>query len=553
MNKILVVDDIAVNRALLRRMLEPSGYTVIEAGDGAVAMDVFREQDPDLILMDINMPGVNGHQATETIKQMAGGDHVPVIFVTALKTEASLSEALACGGDDFISKPVNMQVLESKVLAHLRIRYLNRQLKEKNAVLEKHNSQLERQQELIDYFFENALQQSFLDPAYIKHHISPVAAFNGDLLLLERGPNGGLYVLLGDFTGHGLSAAMGTLPVAQVFFKMARKGLPISDIAREMNHHLVTLMPVDMFFSATLLELDKPGTLLSVWAGGMPDAYLLGSGGELKYTLRSRHMPMGILADDAFSSELESFSVSSSDRVYLGSDGVIEASSESGEMFGEQRLLNALCGDAAGRFDDVLDALRHFRGEKDQEDDITFLEVACKAVPAPAQGGKAVQQARIPPFRISVTLSAEEIRTLDPVVQFTGMLASQPGLAEHRSVLHTLLAEMYSNALEHGLLGLDSSAKTDEEQFVSYYQRREEALRKLEQGCIMFDIAFERESRGGRLKIRVTNSGAGFAPAASEKNTGLLYGRGMQILSALCESVSYSNEGRTLEAVYRVC
>jgi PleD family two-component response regulator len=158
--RILVVDDKEVNRNLLRQMLGRKGYEVLEAADGSDAIDIVDDYDVDIVLMDIMMPGMNGYEAADRIKALSKDNHLPIIYVTALRAEESLSTALAAGGDDFISKPINFAVLESKIKAHARIRELNQQLKEKNDQLLQHNARLAREQELITYFFDNALKNS---------------------------------------------------------------------------------------------------------------------------------------------------------------------------------------------------------------------------------------------------------------------------------------------------------------------------------------------------------------------------------------------------------
>lgn len=556
MPKILVADDIEHNRRLLRRVLEQSGYVVVDAVDGAEVVELYQQEKPDLILMDLNMPVLDGREATRKIKMMAGGYYIPVIFVTAMKAELALADSLTYGGDDFISKPLDMEVLKSKILVHLRIRELNRQLSETNSKLMAHNQRLAHDQYLIEYFFQNALRQSFLDPAYIKHHISPVSAFNGDLLLTERGPNGGLYLLLGDFTGHGLAAAMGTLPVAQAFFKMSRKGFEIGDIAKEINHHLVELMPAEMFFTAILFVISPTGKQLSIWAGGMPEAYLLDSDGEIKSVVRSQHMPLGILEDQEFDGAIDILTVAKGDRLYLYTDGVTETTCSDGEMFGNERLKACLLNCDKDRFQNVLETLRGFRGSENQEDDTTFVEFICDSIP-PAKQEKQVcsnREAQVAPFQISVTLSASEIRELDPVTQLVNMLATKSDLACHKGLLHTLLSEMYLNVVEHGVLGLDSSQKTDDEQFLAYYTNREQALQKLEHGKVTIAITHEQEPAGGHLRIQLTHSGNGFNGRVSEnKCVDALHGRGMAIIHGLCKHVTYSEENRMVEAIYSLC
>ncbi|MDF1643042.1 MAG: SpoIIE family protein phosphatase [Pseudomonadales bacterium] len=375
-NTILIVDDISSNRVLLRKMLTHLGFETIEATNGQEAIELFRTSSPDLILMDINMPVMNGYEASTAIKAMAGENHVPIIFVTALSANLSLTEALQSGGDDYVNKPIDLRILESKIAAHLRIRELNQKILN-------HNQELLYEQETIEHFFNKALSQSHLDPRYINYHLSPMSAFNGDILLAEKGPNGSLYLMLGDFTGHGLRAAMGTLPVTQTFFPLAQQGTSIGDIAAQLNQQLLDVMPVDMFCAATLVELDQTGKRLTIWAGGMPDLYWVDPTGELKGTIHSQHMPLGILPDQQFNRSSETLFPEEGDQLYLYSDGIIEAGVLDGKPYGESRLKDQLTSPKQNRFERVLTDISAFRDGREQEDDITLVELTCDARTAP--------------------------------------------------------------------------------------------------------------------------------------------------------------------------
>jgi CheY-like chemotaxis protein len=384
LEKILIVDDISANRMLLSKMLSSlRDCKIIEASDGMEAITKFKEEQPDLILMDINMPDMNGYESAASIKKLTADSYVPVIFITALSTEASLSKSLESGGDDFISKPFDAEVLNAKIMAHFRIRsrYLN--LKEKNQELQKCNIQLEYEQELIEHFFETALKQSYLDEKIIKYHMSSMATFNGDLFLVERSPNGGLHVVMGDFTGHGLTAAMGTLPVAMIFFKMVNGGFSINETAIELNNQLHKLMPASMFFAATLIELNPECDKISVWMGSMPECYILGTNGEIKATLHSKNLPLGVLGAKSFTPEIVDYNVSKGDKIYLCSDGIVEAHNSDDEMFGNERLENILVSHSENRFDAIIEELDKFTGSNNQTDDITLVEITCDVIPAP--------------------------------------------------------------------------------------------------------------------------------------------------------------------------
>ncbi len=378
MEKILIVDDIDTNRKLLRKMLKTlRSCAIVEAVNGQEAVLQFKEESPDLILMDVNMPVMNGYESAAEIKLLSSEIHVPIIFITALSSEASLAKSLESGGDDFISKPFNIEVLESKINAHLRIRELTIKISEKNSQLNNYNSRLQYEQQLIEHFFERALKQNYKNEDIIKYHMSSMSTFNGDLFLVEKGPNGNLFIVMGDFTGHGLTAAMGTLPVAMIFFKMVNEGATINNIIWEFNHQLHKLMPGNMFFAATIIEFNANSDKIAVWMGSMPEFYLLDKAGDIKKTIHSSNLPLGVLDDKDFNSTTTEFSVALGDKIYLCSDGIIESQSPSGELYGNERLEEVLISNKFDRLDVILSELLKFTDTEDQTDDITLVEITC--------------------------------------------------------------------------------------------------------------------------------------------------------------------------------
>ena len=384
MNKILIVDDRKSNRTILIKILVRVGdFEFIEAGTGSEALSLYEKEDPDLILMDINMPDMDGFQSAAAIKKIMEDNYCPIIFVTALSNDDNLKQAIKAGGDDFIGKPVHAAVLESKIKAHLRIRELNKQLKKQNNQLKRLNQHLTQEQELIEHFFENSLKHSFLDPQIIKYHMSSMSAFAGDLFLVERGPEGGLFLVMGDFTGHGLTASMGTLPVVMIFSKMVAAGSTISEIATEINFQLHKMMPSGMFFAATLLKLAPEGDKITIWMGGLPESYRLSKTGVLKDSIHSQHMALGILSPNNFSDLTQSIDIDDGDMVYLYSDGIIEACNPEGEMLGDERFKDMLVKHQVNRFENVLDDFKLFTGASDQSDDITLVEMTCCKIEKP--------------------------------------------------------------------------------------------------------------------------------------------------------------------------
>ena len=105
--RVMIVDDERMNRDILEVMLAPEGYQLVTASSGEEALDLVREQPPDLILLDIMMPGLDGYQVVARIKASVGSRHIPVIMLTALNDPNSRTHGLSAGAEDFIAKPVN--------------------------------------------------------------------------------------------------------------------------------------------------------------------------------------------------------------------------------------------------------------------------------------------------------------------------------------------------------------------------------------------------------------------------------------------------------------
>ena len=113
--KILYVEDNPDNRMLVRRVLQVEGYTVIEAADGPTGIRIAAEQIPDLILMDINLPDVDGYEITARIKQLPGLAKVPVIALTANVMRGDREKTLAAGCDGYIQKPIDIDQLPAQI------------------------------------------------------------------------------------------------------------------------------------------------------------------------------------------------------------------------------------------------------------------------------------------------------------------------------------------------------------------------------------------------------------------------------------------------------
>jgi diguanylate cyclase (GGDEF)-like protein len=128
--RILVVDDESVTRMMVRRVLVGSGYEVVEAEQGEAAVDICRQSPPDLVLMDVRMPVMNGFDACRALRNLAGGRYLPVLMLTGLDDVMAATLAFEAGATDFVTKPINWALLGQRVRYALRTNRTERLLRE---------------------------------------------------------------------------------------------------------------------------------------------------------------------------------------------------------------------------------------------------------------------------------------------------------------------------------------------------------------------------------------------------------------------------------------
>ena len=547
---VLIADDNMTDRMLLSSIVRRQGHHVLQAGNGEEAVRVFEQMRPQIVLLDVMMPVMDGFETARRIKALAGEALVPVIFLTSMSEDDALVRCLEAGGDDFLPKPYNQIILAAKIHAMERMRRLQATVLKQRDELARHHGHLLNEQRVAKAVFDQVAHSGCLGAGNIRYLQSPYALFNGDLLLAAASPGGDLYVLLGDFTGHGLPAAVGAMPLADVFYGMTAKGYGLAETLREMNAKLKRILPPDMFCCATLINVSVNRRVLEVWNGGMPDGYLLKQNGE-RVPVPSRALPLGILSPERFEPKTQVYPIEEGDRIFLLSDGVIETTNHEETLFGAERLEAVLDRntDRDRLFEDIREALQGFHGET--RDDVSMVQV------------KVVDSASLPPavltpdrgqptptdWSVSFEFRSETLKHYNPLPFLLQLLQEVQGLRGQSGALYTVLTELYSNALEHGVLGLDSSLKRNGEGFARYYQMREERLRELQGGYVKVGLAVEPQTEeGGRLVITIEDSGAGFDVPATLKRVGEgdgYSGRGVKLVRALSHSARWADDGRS--------
>jgi len=551
--RILVVDDEFPNVVILKKLLERDSHEVITAANGKEGVERFENLRPDIVLMDVMMPIMDGYEATQLIKEKAGQRFTPIIFITALRGDEAQVKCLEKGADDFISKPFNQTVLKAKIAAMARIQALSLTVQAQNEELLRVNNQIQEEQRLAERVYADLVNKGIVSSSIINTFHKPAELFNGDMIMAVRSPRGGINFLVGDFTGHGLAPALCAMPVVEIFHQMTSIGYSLPDIINEINHKIHQFLPRGRFLAACFFYVDGKQQSLRVWNGGMPDLFVFDKNG-IKNHLTSKNLPLGILSNtDVVAGEdnmiFEQISLNEGDRIFAFSDGVIEACNGESVSFTQTRLEKLIDDNvAAGNMVDIVkEQLCHFIDENCLQDDVTMLEVNCEfgeIVKAPHRLTSITGSGN---WDFDIKFDVETLRKTDPVPVMLSMLNQVHDFSSELDSLFSIISELTSNALDHGLLKLDTVLKATDDDL--YQKQRQEKILQLEKGYIHFFYHYQADEQGGVLSISVEDSGDGFdiESVFNELRTDLTKQySGLMLLSSLCGEVVFNNVGNKI-------
>lgn len=558
--KILVTDDTEANLALISAFVEMLGHTAIQARNGQEAVDLFRTEEPDMVLMDVMMPVMDGYQATAEIRQLAGNKWVPVLFLSAKVQEQDQIQGLAVGGDDYLTKPVNLTILQAKIKAMQRIAEMQHVIAENARRLTLYREENEREQDIAKHMLEKIIRADKFDDQLIERWIRPAKHFSGDIIAAEFTPGNELYVILADSAGHGLAAALNVVPMVEVFYSMAHKGYSIPNIARELNRKIRLLMPTEHFVSTVLAAINFSDRTIELWNGGMPPSYFVNNQGKILREWGSMHPPLGILDDIDFQSKTDTFQWDAPGRLFLYSDGLIGSENADGEQFGMERLLRVLAAEEnEQQFSRLVSAIGAFLGQANATDDVSIATIHCQmnyaGVAGITQNNVATLPARPSESKLTVKLCAAELKSFDILpwlISWLNQLYFSPRQCQE---LFLILSELYNNALDHGVLALDSSVKAEPDGFGRYLDMRMERLDGLQHGTVEIELERVKVNNAPHLKLSVRDSGDGFAAGslnADISTSTALAGRGIALVKTLCTQVEYLGRGNEVVALYQL-
>ncbi|MDD3581389.1 MAG: SpoIIE family protein phosphatase [Desulfobacca sp.] len=379
-DKILIIDDSVENRVLLLRTLGKAGYEITEAGDGQEGLTRAREFLPDLILLDIVMPELDGYQVCEALKRDLHTADIPVIFLSAKTESKDKIKGLEIGGVDYITKPFDRGEVLARVQTQLKIRHLMQELLEKQKRLEEDLKAAACIQETL-----LPTELSVWPELDIAWKFLPCDLIGGDIFNVVRLDETHLGFYMVDVSGHGVPSAMVTVSVSQLmspergYLKKKAPSPPYYEIVspQEVLRALDEEYPFERFqkfFTIVYLVLDLALSKMVYSSAAHPPPLLLHADGGLELLDKGGTI-IGLNGVVPF--EQEEKRLQPGDKVILYTDGVVEYCNREGEPFGVERLYHITRSWHQRPISEILDGIHQtltdFGHQAKIEDDISLL------------------------------------------------------------------------------------------------------------------------------------------------------------------------------------
>jgi sigma-B regulation protein RsbU (phosphoserine phosphatase) len=341
--RILVFDDDAASRKLLVRTLGSAGYECDESADGVDALNRVHDRQPSLLLLDFDMPGLNGAEVLQRLRGDADPavSQLPAIMLTGHGGEESEVLCLEAGADDFVTKPINTAVLRARIETQLRLRSMRRQLQQQNEELEAWRSNLER-----DLAAARLTQQSLIPqkppvlPGWeVAACYRPVIQVGGDIYGWLRMADGRMLFWIADATGHGASAALLTTLAKLLFHHGSVEHDSPTEIMEAVNNDFRSIFGARSFMTSMCVALDLTTGVATVVGAGHPPLMVCRPNDPIEL-IASSGPPLGLAESSHF--EERTVQLNNGDAFVLYTDGLYGAGSNGSYRLSPKKLAEML-------------------------------------------------------------------------------------------------------------------------------------------------------------------------------------------------------------------
>ncbi|MDF3129593.1 response regulator [Kiritimatiellaeota bacterium B1221] len=436
--RILVVDDEEPNRAYLKKILEECGAEVFIAENGEQALELVPELRPDLALVDVVMPGIQGYEVCEQIIHSPEMGQTSVIMVTAKSTPADVETAFRKGAFDYIRKPFNSRELLARVRNALT-------LKNQTDALTLWKSKMSRELETAGKVQSKLFDSTpdFSENFDCKICYRPSQHIGGDMFDMLHLADGRCLTYLADVAGHGVgSALISTLIKGLAQEIVSGTEIPeLHEIGNELHHRFRKCVEDPELYATMLLILWKPGeTAMSCLSCGHPPPLAFSSENQYLpgHIPATGGMPIGLMPPEFgkpfLAEDVIHFEMPASGALYLYTDGISEAKNPAGEECGVEHLLRAIHLSMNSSPDMTLDLLQE-QGFQLNADDCTLMQIHLISEPKRLACGE-------------INMCNEEVQRLSSEVY--DLLTSHGWEEEDAGMVQLLLIEHGANVVNHG-------------------------------------------------------------------------------------------------------
>jgi sigma-B regulation protein RsbU (phosphoserine phosphatase) len=392
---VLVVDDTEANIDILVEALD-NEYEVSVAMDGLSALETVNNDPPDLILLDIMMPGIDGYEVCRRLKSKPKTIEIPIVFITAMNEIQDKTKGFELGAVDYIIRPFEVMEVKARVKTHLSLMLARRELANQNIILEEKvriktealkESIAARERMKSELRIAHDIQMNimpadfppFPDKPEIDIHaiLKPAREVGGDFYDFFFISSDRLCLVVGDVSGKGVPAALFMSMVITYIRSIAkvfdRPDLILNDVNREISRGNDSCTFVTVFLG--ILNI-KTGVLSYTNAGHNPPLNISMNDGVM--LLNDANYPAIGMDDDFFSSNT-TIKLKPLDMLCIYTDGVTEAFDKERQMFSEERLIEEVYKHreytASKLADEIFQKVQSFSEKIPQADDITILNV----------------------------------------------------------------------------------------------------------------------------------------------------------------------------------
>jgi len=367
---ILVVDDSPVNLQVLMRTLDGTGHRILVATGGKSAIEIAERARPDLILLDVMMPGIDGFEVCRAIKTNPATKDIVIIFLSALGEVADKVAGLEMGASDFITKPIQADEVIARVATHLIQQQLEREVRLSRDSLDRELSSAAQMQRMI-----LPPQLPAIGSLTFAAYYQTSRYVGGDYYDVVRLPDEQCGVMIADVSGHGATSAIIMAMIRAAFHAYPTPPVDPPAVLRFLNSQFRFLWGSPLLATAFYAVLNSSSRRLSISCAGHPAPLLLRQG-VVEPLQFDGTIPLLIMEmpDIPHSEQF----LQSGDRILFYTDGITERENAAGEMYDLPRLCDALSRSHALPTDDLLrniiqDVDAFAAGEEPQDDQTLLL------------------------------------------------------------------------------------------------------------------------------------------------------------------------------------